>query len=277
MEEKIGIIGFGSMGSAIAGQLKDNYRILVFDRDSEKTRGFKGGSVASSIRNLVREADAVVLAVKPQDFGSVLAELLPVSGGLLVVSIAAGIPTGMIEKSLKGARVIRAMPNLGVRIGESVTCLSKGSSAGEADLDFAQELFYYLGAVRVIDESLMDAATVVSGSGPGYIFDFMEKNSLEADSLPETVKDSILKRLQGAAEAVGFSSEEAYFLAFNTLNTSINLLKKTKLPAAELKKHVASKGGTTEKGLEVLAAGGSWEEAALAAVKRAGELSRWKR
>jgi pyrroline-5-carboxylate reductase len=274
MAKAIGIIGFGNMGSAIAGQIKSRYAILVFDKDKNKTKNLSDIKVAQSAADLVNRVEVVILAVKPQDFAVLIKEIKNCIKGKLVISIAAGISTAYIEKALEKTRVIRAMPNIGIKIGESITCLSKGGLSDENDFAFAQELFYYLGVTKEIKEELMNAATVISGSGPAYIFDFIESNSMDPNNIPEHTKHDIMKRLERAAEGVGFNSEDAMFLAVNTTNTSISLVKKTGLSPSELKKQVTSKGGTTEAALEVLHKGGSWEDAAVAGLKRAEELSK---
>ncbi|MDP2941603.1 MAG: pyrroline-5-carboxylate reductase [Candidatus Omnitrophota bacterium] len=272
--ERIGIIGYGNMGAAIAQAIKAKYRLLVFDKDKQKTANLNGIGVAATGADLVRQSEVILLAVKPQDFEHALREIKNCLKDQLIISIAAGISTKHIEKNLGNIRAIRVMPNLGAKIRESVTCLCAGVFATEEDLEFAQQLFYDLGVVHLIPEGLMNAATAICGSGPAYVFDFIEGNSLGQDNIPQHAKEDMVKRLEQAAEAVGFSHEDALFLSFNTVNSSISLLQKSKLPAGELKKQVASKGGTTEKALEVLAKGGSWEEAALAALKRAEELSK---
>jgi pyrroline-5-carboxylate reductase len=262
------------MGSAIAEGLKTKYRLLVFDKDKAKTQILSGIQVTLGIKDLADKTEVMILAVKPQDYAHLLKEIKGLAKGKLIISIAAGMSTQYIEKNLGDIRLIRAMPNLAVKIGESVTCLARGAFASEEDLEFAQQLFYYLGVSRQIPEELMNAATAICGSGPAYIFDFVETNSLDVNNIPPHTKIDFIKRLEQAAESLGFSHEDATFLAFNTVNSSLNLLKKTKFLPAELKKQVASKGGTTQKALEVLAKGGSWEEAALAACRRSEELSK---
>jgi pyrroline-5-carboxylate reductase len=192
----------------------------------------------------------------------------------LIISIAAGISTAHIEKILGNIRVVRAMPNLGVKIRESVTCICKGIFASEADRGFADELFGRVGVTRVIEESMMDAATAISGSGPGYIFDYLDKEHIETLHIPEHTRHVLRMRLEKAAEEVGFSHDDAVFLAVNTANAAMNIISKAKLSPAELRSQVASKGGTTEAGLAVLNKGGTWEEAAQAALKRARELAK---
>jgi pyrroline-5-carboxylate reductase len=274
---KIGIIGYGNMGSAIAGRIKSKYRVLVFDKDRTKTKDLKGIELTSSAQELVENTDVIILAVKPQDFDALLGEIKEYIKGKLVISIAAGIETEYIENTLRDAGVVRAMPNLGAKIGESVTCISRGRLATEKDLTFAEELFNCLGKTRKIEEEKMNAVTAVSGSGPGYIFYFMEVNSLDPVSMTAEVKNDIIEHLERAALGVGFSPEEAKFLAVSTTGSSIRLATMTNIPPAELKKQVASQGGTTEAGLKVLESGGSWEEAAQSALRRAEELSKKKK
>jgi len=271
---KIGVIGYGNMGSAIAESTGSQYDILVFDKD--KTKNIKGPEVkaAADIRDLVNKSEALILAVKPQDFEHALKEIKGCLKGQLVISIAAGITTKHIEKALGKARVIRVMPNLAAKIRESVTCLSRGEFATEDDLAFAQDLFSYLGVTRIVEEKMMNAVTAISGSGPGYIFDFIANNAVDPLNVPEHTRHDLMRRLERAGEAVGFDREDAAFLAAGTVNASLSVLRITKIPAAELTRQVASKGGTTEAALKVLHAQGTWEEAAQAALKRAGELAK---
>jgi pyrroline-5-carboxylate reductase len=277
MNTTIGIIGFGNMGSAIAEQLKRDYQILCFDKDSTKTEDLPRIRVAKGIEDLVKRTEVIILAVKPQDFDPVLGSMKGLAKDKLIISIAAGITTDYIEKMLGPVRVIRAMPNIAAKIGEGVICLSKGRFASEEDFDLAENLFDYLGESKRIEEEKMDAATAVSGSGPGFCFALSQSQRIDTGNIEEFskfVRETFIPSLRQAAESVGFSREEAEFLSVNTGNSCIGLLVKTKLPAEELKAQVTSRGGTTEAGLEVLRNGGSLTEAVLAAKKRAQELSR---
>jgi pyrroline-5-carboxylate reductase len=276
IRKKIGIIGYGNMGSAIAQNLAsqtNEFSVVVFDKDKSKLATFPGISFAKDIRELLGKTDIIILAVKPQDFDHVLREVKSFSAGKLIISIAAGISTKHIEKAIPNARVIRVMPNIGAKISEAVTCLCKGAFSTDEDLELSQELFSFLGAARPIDENMMDAATAISGSGPAYIFYFIENSELDPENISEHARRDMMRRLEKAAEGLGFSNEDAAFLAANTVNSSINLMHKTKISAQELRKQVTSKGGTTEAALEILVKGGSWDEAAQAAQKRAKELS----
>ncbi|TRZ49104.1 pyrroline-5-carboxylate reductase [bacterium] len=274
MKKTIGIIGFGNMGSSIAEGIKEKYILVVFDKDKSKTADSVGIKVTVDIAGLAKEADVIILAVKPQDLDPVLEALKHVVKGKLVISIAAGITTTYIEKNLGDINVVRAMPNIAVKIGRAETSLCKGKSATDRDLEFARKLFEYLGKTWIMEEEKIDAATAIAGSGPAYIYFDMEKNNYNAKDLPELVKKDYIERLTKAAERVGFDLKTARELASATTASSIGLSAATNQSPAELRKQVASKGGTTEAALEVLSQDGSWEEAAVAAKKRAQELSK---
>lgn len=271
---KIGIIGYGNMGKAIAERLASEHEVIVFDKDKHKISGLKGIKAVASNADLVKLSEAIIIAVKPQDIDWMLRDLKHKAEGKLIISIAAGISTAHLEKILGKVRVIRVMPNIAAIIGESVSCLSRGANTSESDLETAEQIFYSLGTVKPVEEKMMNAVTAVSGSGPGYIFDFMHQEGIGPDNITPFQKKELVMRLERAAEAVGFSREDAVFLAANTVNSSISLIQKVKLPPDELAAQVASKGGTTEAGLEVLHKGGTWEEAAQAALKRAEKLAR---
>ena len=273
MKRKIGIIGFGNMGSAIGQRLKAaGYQIVVFDKDKNKTKSLEGLKVAKNITDAIKQTDVVILAIKPQDFDSVLGQIKGYVQDKLIVSIAAGITTGYMEKILGKVKIIRAMPNIGVKIAEAQTCLCKGRNAEDQDLYFVQQLFDEVGKTWVIKEEMIDAATAISGSGPAYIYYDMEIKKINPLNVSEKIKQGYIDRLKAAAEKVSFNSEIAMDLTVSTLGTSLHLAR-VMLPA-ELIKLITSKGGTTEAALQVLAKGGSWEEAALAAKKRAEELSK---
>jgi pyrroline-5-carboxylate reductase len=271
---KIGLIGCGNMGHAIAERLKGEYEVWAFDKDKNKTQALHGVKVAANNTDLAKKVEVLILAVKPQDFDWMLRDIKGQAQDKLLITIAAGIATAHLEKILGPVRIVRGMPNIAARIGESVTCLAKGAHATESDLELAEQLFYHLGTVKAVEEKMMNAVTAISSCGLGYIFDFMYQESIDAGNIPEHIRHELMLRLERAAEAVGFNREDAAFLAANTTNCSISLIQKVKLPAQELAKQVASKGGATEAALEVIHKGGTWEEAALAALRRAEQLTR---
>lgn len=258
------------MGSAIAERIKRKYRLFVFDKDKEKTKNLKNIRVADNIIELLEKIDALVLAVKPQDFGVVLKAIKEYARTKLIISIAAGIPTDFIEASLGKVRVIRAMPNLPAKVGKGMICLCKGRYAKKNDLDFAKELFRKLGGVLILKEKMMDASTAISGSGPGFFYYIAGGKNIK--EIRKIAPNFTLRLTEAAQEKGGFSYDTAKILAETTIKGSIMYLQETKLSPAEAKIQVASKGGTTEAGLEVLLKHGSLTEAVEAAMERAKEL-----
>lgn len=272
--QSVGIIGYGNMGSSIAQRVKNQYKVYVFDKDKNITCGLKDIEALPSPKDLTTQAQIIILAVKPQDLDAVLNEIKDYAQGKTIISVAAGIPTAYIERVLGNVKVIRVMPNMGARIGKSVTCLSKGAFATEREFLYAQELFNLLGATRNIAEDLMNAVTAVSGSGPAYYFDMIEAGPQEYKNQPQKFLRDFIHLLAEAAEAVGFERREAKTLSTLTGNCAEALISETGLPPLQLIKQIASKGGTTEAALEVLHRGGSLKEAVQAALKRAQDLSR---
>lgn len=271
--EKIGIIGFGNMGSAIAQQLASDYKVSVYDKETEKISAAKEVDVAKDILGLVNSVGIIILAVKPQDFENLLLEIKSSVSQKLIISIAAGISTGYIEKVLGVARVIRAMPNMPAKIGEGITCLSKGKFSSEDDFDFAENLFSYLGETLRIDEGMMNAATAVSGSGPGFFCDLVADKPVS--EIKTFTEKEFIPALSACASSLGFSSFQAKMLAEMTGCGTVKYLEKGHLSASEVKKQVASKGGTTEAGLAVMQHDvRNLGSAIKAAVKRAEELSK---
>ncbi len=266
----IGIIGCGNMGSAILtrGIRHRIGKFIVYEKD-ESLAAVIGADLkvdcAGNVSEVVRRAAAVIIAVKPQDFDPVLEQILEgirehEKNGLLVISIAAGIPTSYIENKLTdGVRVIRAMPNMPVKIGEGVTSLIKGRFADENDLKLAGKIFGALGITLVVSsEELMDSVTAISGSGPAYLF-------------------YIFKAMEAAGQSLGLNRKEADALLYHTVIGAMHLLEKENFDAEGLIAKVASKGGTTEAALRVFTEkrlGGILQEAIRACHARARELSR---
>ncbi len=272
--EKIGIVGFGNIGSAIAERIKSKYQVIVFDRDKNKRTDLSGINTALDNVDLAEKSDTVILAVKPQDFDAVLNEVNDWLKDKLVISIAAGITTGYIEKVLGEVRVVRAMPNICAKIADAQTVLCKGRFAEEKDVDYAKKLFDCIGKTWVMKEEMMDAATAIVGSGPAYIYYDMEIHKYDYNNFPDGVRQDYIKRLTEAARSVGFDTQSVLELAENIVLSCLKLSAFSGRTPAELRKQVTSPGGTTEAAIKVLIQGGTWAEAALAARKRAEELSK---
>lgn len=274
-KRKIGIIGFGNMGQAIAAGIKLKYKVLVFDKDTKKTKDSSGMGIVSSSDDLVENCDVVILAIKPQDMGVVLDEIKDKTKDKLIISIAAGKDTNYIEKVLGNVRVVRAMPNIGAKIQDAESVLYKGKYAQDNDLNFAKGLFDEIGKTWVIEkEEMINAATAICGSGPAYIYYEMEQKSLNPSDVTVEIQQDYVRRLTQASEKVGFDPVTSLSLATSVTATSLNLASVPGNSPVELRKQVTSKKGTTEAAIEKLEEGGSWADAAMAAKKRAEELSK---
>lgn len=258
---KLGFIGCGNMGEAIlAGNYKKHSCLVCEPRAERRAYLKKKFKVSScSLAELLANCEVILLAVKPQDFPALLADIAgqPFKGKLFV-SIAAGIRTAFLEQSLRSARVVRVMPNLPAMIGEGVSAVCRGRSASVKDLALVQDIFSGVGISLVLKESQMDAVTAVSGSGPGYIF-------LVAECMITAARD------------LGFTEKEARTLVQGTLTGSSRLLAGSKDSAAGLRAMVTSRGGTTQAAMDVFMAGGMpalFVSAMTAARDRAKELAR---
>jgi len=270
---KVGIIGCGNMGAAIADKIKTAFDILVFDKDKAKISNIRGINTVVAIKNLMQEADVVILAVKPQDFEIVLGEIKDDATEKLIISIAAGISTEYIEKILGKVRVIRVMPNLLVKIGKGITALSKGQFATDKDLDFAKGIFDKVGITLVLKEEMMNADTAFLGSGPGFHFDLL--SHINQEKWREFTENKFIPQCAASGERVGFSKQQAEVLAKVMAEGDLLLLEESKESPGALCVRVTSKGGTTEAGLKELKGDvNRLPDAVEAACKKAEELAR---
>lgn len=272
LKKRVGIIGCGNMGSAIAERIKRKYSVYVFDKDKSRIQDFPGVALADNAKDLVNKTEIIILAVKPQDFDHVLNEIKDNTKDKLIVSIAAGIPTGHIENILGKVKVIRVMPNIGAIVGESISYICEGSFTKEADLRLSIKLFNCIGHSFVFTEDRMNAATAVGGSGPGFWGYLFGKQPRKEWSKYKS--NYFIPQLTSAAISVGFDERTAKSTASLVTLVSENTADALKITPIQLTKKVASKGGTTEAGLEELEKGGSLIDAVKAALKRAEELSK---
>lgn len=259
------LAGAGKMGGAmltgwIAGGL-DPKRAVVIDphaSDEIKALAAKGVRLNPDVKDIGAVA-ALVLAVKPQMFAEVGPTLRAIAGSSLVVSIMAGTTiAGIIERC--GGKVVRAMPNTPAAIGRGITVAVPASDVSPAQRDLTDALLRATGSVEwVEDESLIDAVTAVSGSGPAYVFLLAEE-------------------MARAGIAAGLPPELATRLARETVSGSGELLRQSDLDAATLRKNVTSPGGTTAAALGVLMAEDGFEplltRAIAAATARSKELAK---
>ncbi len=261
-KKTIGILGFGNMGRAIGISLSGcrDLQILAYDKQKSKVSKEKGIHKSSCINDLVKKSDVVIVAVKPHDVGRVLMEAKDafLKSKPLLVSIAAGVKINTFTKALMGIKAIRCMPNLAAIIGESMSFIAASKNCKRADIELAKQLFSCVGEVIVTKESMLDKVTAVSGSGPGYIFTFM---------------DGLYK----AALKLGFKKADAKTMVLQTFLGSVVLAYTSKDDFQGLVKKVASKKGTTEAALKVFKGKNQEkiiEQAVKSAYKRAGELAK---
>ncbi|MBF0486062.1 MAG: pyrroline-5-carboxylate reductase [Candidatus Omnitrophica bacterium] len=258
----IALIGCGNMGEAILAGLHKKNKFSVVELRAERRQQLKKKYriALTDVPGAVKNADVVVLAVKPQDFLPLLDSLANCSlKNKLIISIAAGITTAYIEKALKQpVRVVRVMPNLPAVIGEGMTGLSRGKKATPADIRRAVQIFAAIGDTVVVREGMLNGLTAVSGSGPAYVFLFAEC-------------------MMTAAQRLGFKEAEARLLVYKTLSGSAHMLAKSQDSAEALRQKVTSKGGTTAAAVDVFMKRnitGMFDAALKAARNRAKELSK---
>ena len=265
---RIAIIGAGHMARGLVGGLlhsgAERTRISVADRLPEALEAMRaqfGVGVSTRNTDATREADVVILAVKPPDMKTVLLELQPEVARQcpLMISVAAGIRIAAMRSWLGGhARLVRCMPNGPALVGCGVTALYAEPQLGEADRAVAQGVLATVGAVVWLEqEALMDAVTAVSGSGPAYFY-------------------LLIEALEAAARECGLPPQLARTLSVETAHGAGRIAHRGDAGPAELRAQVTSKGGTTEAALRVLESAdlrGIVSRAVAAAAHRAREIA----
>ena len=259
------LAGAGKMGGAmlmgwLAGGL-DPKRVVVIDpylSDEMKALAAKGVRLNPAVDD-IGKVSALILAVKPQMFAEAGPTLRAIASDALVVSIMAGTTIAGIAKAC-GGKVVRAMPNTPAASGRGITVAVAASDVSKQQRDLTDALLRATGSVEwVEDESLIDAVTAVSGSGPAYVFLLAEE-------------------MARAGIAAGLPPELAMKLARETVSGSGELLRQSDLDAATLRKNVTSPGGTTAAALGVLMAEDGFEplltKAIAAATARSKELAK---
>jgi pyrroline-5-carboxylate reductase len=263
--QSIGFIGAGQMARALAAGfvqagLVEPGRIVAADPIPAAGEAFQaavpGARLLADNASVGREADLVFLATKPQQIAAALADLEKATSGKLVISIAAGIKLAKLAGVLSGARLVRVMPNTPCLVGQSASGYCLGPKATAADGERVKELLSAVGKAFEVDESLLDAVTGLSGSGPAFAYVMIEA-------------------LADGGVRMGLKREVALALAAQTLRGAAQMVLETGEHPAVLKDRVASPGGTTIAGLEALEAGGirgTLMAAVEAATRRSVEL-----
>ena len=247
-DKKIAIIGAGNMGEAlvsglISSESSNPKNIICTDVRKEKLESVKEKYGVITLTNnieAVETSDIVIYAVKPQIIALVLKETTScLDMSKLIISIAAGVPLAAIESCLKKElRLIRVMPNIAAFVKESASVIAAGDNATEKDIELSMAIFNSMGkSIFLKENSLMDAVTGLSGSGPAYIF-------------------LIVDALADAGVKVGLAREDALFLSTQTVLGAAKLLMETKEHPGRLKDMVTSPGGTAIAGIHSLEKGG---------------------
>jgi len=260
-------IGAGKMAAAIAqGMLKNGFskkQIRACDVSEIAAKKFTAATgipVSKTAADALSGADTVILAVKPQFAAQVLDSAVKDLKGKLLISIAAGLPLSFLKEHSKLKRVIRVMPNTPALVGEAMSCYAASVDASKEDIDETELILKSCGRCLKVQESLLDAVTGLSGSGPAFVIDF-------------------ITGLADGGVYAGLPRETALELAIQTvLGTAKMCLESGKHPA-ELRDAVISPAGTTARGVMVLEKAGFSGIAAnavAAAAERSAELSKLK-
>jgi pyrroline-5-carboxylate reductase len=263
---KILVIGAGNMGTTYAQSFlrshvatREQMMLLIRDKGKLEVTQNKGiGTVHTSAEDCLASADMIIISVKPQDSQALFEQIKPyVDPQQVFLSVMAGVKISTICESLGVKKVIRAMPNLPSQIGKGMTAFTSTEEVTRIELVMVQNLLSTTGKVLYLEqESLIDAATAISGSGPAYVYYFM---------------DAMTK----AAMEMGFSQSEAELLVGQTFLGAVDLFSNQDLSCEEWIKKVASRGGTTEAALKqfnALEVKEGIREGAFAALLRAREL-----
>lgn len=282
---KLFFLGAGKMATAIAGgivkaEVFQKAELAAFDvspkaaaefeqktgvrcywggADSLLFRGKDGAEeCGGALRKIIEQADAVLLAVKPQVLASALEPLAGCLAGKPVISIVAGVPIDRLAGLTGSGRIVRVMPNTPALVGEGAAGYSLAPEAQAADGELANRILSAVGVAMQVDEKYLTAVTALSGSGPAYVFEF-------------------IRALSDGGVAEGLPRDVATKLAIQTVLGSAAMAKETGIHPAILKDQVTSPGGTTIRALEVLedrAFAGAVIAAVRACARRSEELGK---
>lgn len=243
MNKIIGFIGAGNMGQAIIGgivnsKLVNPQNIIVADINEDSLVNLKekySVKVTTDNIEVVKTADIIILAIKPNLFNLVISEIKDrIRENMVIVSIAAGKTIKNIEEEFnRDIRLIRVMPNTPALVREGMSAICVNKNVSDNDLNNVVEIFESLGEAEVIDEKLMDSVIAVSGSSPAYIY-------------------ILIEAMADAAVMEGMPRKQAYKFAAQTVLGSAKMVLDTNIHPGELKDMVCSPGGTTIEAVAVL-------------------------
>ncbi len=241
MDISLGFIGFGKMANAIAGGVVSSgflpkNKIFAYDVNKESlkinTEKLEITPV-DTISELMQKVDVVLIATKPFVVDEVIQNIKDLSNGKLIISILAGITTETYESQLKGAKIVRVMPNTPAMVNQGMSVVCGGKSAETADCKFVYKMFSTLGEAQILDEDKINAVTAVSGSGPAFYYFLIDKIA------------------QGGVK-VGLDYDVALKLSAQTALGAAKMILETGKSPEELITAVTTPGGTTAEGNKVL-------------------------
>lgn len=255
------IIGGGNMGSAIAKSLianKDSggWQVTVVEKDLSKWGTFAGSK--ADMKQFVTEVDfntdaVIILAVKPQNVGEAVQSLTAAAKDKLIISIAAGISLPYFEKILSEAHIVRCMPNTPAMIGKGISGWVAGKLVSSDEKAMTRKIFNCFGEeIEFKNEEYLDAVTAVSGSGPAYMFYFLEA-------------------MIAGGKSLGLPEENAKKLAVTTMAGAAALVQASQDDLGTLRNKVTSKGGTTEQAIKC------FEEKGLKSIIQEAMNRAWER
>ena len=264
LKRRIGFVGSGQMARALAqgvvrAELVPAGQIIAHDPQPAAAQEFSAclpeAQSAGSNAEVVKAADVIILAVKPAHVPAATTEMRSsITAEKLCISIAAGIPLSQLSKSLGTDRVVRVMPNTPCLLGLGASAFALGRGASEDDAELVDKLLGSVGIAYRVDESLLDAVTGLSGSGPGYVF-------------------AMIEALTDGGVQMGIPRSIALALAAQTVRGSAEMVLSTGDHPAVLRDRVTSPGGTTMAGLKVLEQA-AFRSALMAAVEAATRRSK---
>jgi pyrroline-5-carboxylate reductase len=238
----VAVLGAGKIGEAVARSLSKSEKVskvIVTKRNLstlESLRHEKKIEITGDNAKAASLADLIIISVKAGDAKHVLHEVSDFTAGKIVISLMAAISIKNIQNTLPKAKIVRSMPNIAATIGEAITAYSSGENLTKADIERVQFVLGTFGDYIEVPESLMDAVTALSGSGPAYIA-------------------MLIESLVSAGLKVGMPRDIAFKLATKTLTGTADLLSKNKMHPAELRDTVTTPAGTTIAGLYELEKG----------------------
>lgn len=262
---KLFFIGTGKMATAIAGGVVragvlNSSEIAGFDVNSAAAETFKSVSGADAfcagLEKQLETAEYILIAVKPQMLADALTGFREILKEKTVLSIAAGVTIEKLEALTGSKRIVRIMPNTPALVGAGAAAYALSAGVTAEDAEFAERIFSAVGTAVKVPESALDAVTALSGSGPAYVFEFIQA-------------------LADGGVAEGLPRDIALQLAVQTVAGSAKMVAETGTHPAQLKDNVTSPGGTTSRALEFMAAkgfAGIVMQSVRAAAKRSREL-----